>query len=234
MSLLELEHVSKAYGRLPQARVVLNDVSLDLDAGELATVWGMRRSGRSTLLRVAAGIEAPDKGIARVEGRSLTARGGEGARTRIGYCRKTFAPAGAQTVLGELLEDPLACGIDPRSASRRVHSALERTGAGPCSTLRASELDAAQRVRVAIARALLLGPRLLVIDEPTLGVGSRQRNEILLMLRSLANDGMAVLTSADSDTGLLGADRGLALAKGRLRGELEPELAEVVPLPRSA
>jgi hypothetical protein len=58
MSLLALEHVEKAYGSGSGRHVVLRDVSLEIEAGEMVAVWGLRRSGRSTLLRVAAGIEA--------------------------------------------------------------------------------------------------------------------------------------------------------------------------------
>ena len=75
MSLLELERVAKRYRDGQLERVVLREVSLDLDGGELAVVWGLRRSGRSTLLRVAAGIEAPDEGVVRFDGRDLAVHG---------------------------------------------------------------------------------------------------------------------------------------------------------------
>ncbi len=61
-SLLSIEHVTKRYRRGRLERVAVRDVSLDLEPGELVVVWGARFSGRSTLLRVAAGIEAPDEG----------------------------------------------------------------------------------------------------------------------------------------------------------------------------
>jgi ABC-type sugar transport system ATPase subunit len=73
-------------------------------------------------------------------------------------------------------------------------------------------------------------PRLLVIDEPTSGVELIERDGILLLLRSLANDGIAVLASSMEATGLSGADRTLALSDGELRGTLKPQLGTVVPL----
>jgi len=80
MSLLALEGVGKRYRDGARERIALREVSLALEAGELAAVWGLRRSGRSTLLRVAAGIEQPDEGVVRFDGswaaRSATARSG--------------------------------------------------------------------------------------------------------------------------------------------------------------
>jgi ABC-type multidrug transport system ATPase subunit len=234
MSLLELKHVYKSYGRPPHDSVALKDVSLELDAGELAMAWGQRRSGRSTLLRVAAGVASPDEGVVRFCGEDLTGRASAPARARIAYCGTLPVSTGPQTILDELLEEPLACGIEPLPASRRIRAALERTGAEQCSRLRASELDPAGRVRVTLARALLRSPKLIVIDEPALGVSFRQRDEIIALLRSFADEGVAVLCSTDSSTGFLGADRSLMLDRGHLRGEVAPELAEVLPLRRPA
>ena len=92
MSLLALEHVEKAYGSGSGRHVVLRDVSLEIEAGEMVAVWGLRRSGRSTLLRVAAGIEAPDAGSVRFEGHDLRgrSRGREALGEQIGYCRKSW------------------------------------------------------------------------------------------------------------------------------------------------
>src|SRR5579875_2445968 len=103
-----------------------------------------------------------------------------------------------------------------------------------CAGARVEELDGAQEVRVRIARALLRRPRLLVIDEPTLGLPMGEREEIIALLSSLAAEGITVLHSTDSETFFLGADRALTIDRGVLRGERRPALAEVIPLRRSA
>ena len=92
--LLELEGVTR---RDAHERVVLREVSLALRAGELVGVWGMRRSGRSTLLRIAAGVQAPDAGVVRYGGRELTAGAGEALGGEIGYCRLPPTAARAAT-----------------------------------------------------------------------------------------------------------------------------------------
>ncbi len=231
MSLLALEGVGRRYGRGAHERVVLRAVSLELDAGELVAIWGLRRSGRSTLLRVAAGIEPPDTGVVRFAGSALdgTALGGG-----IGYCQPSLRDDGRRSALDELLIGQLARGVQPSAARTRAWSALARTAAEHCAALALHELDAAEAVRVAIARALALEPTLLLLDEPTKGVDLLERDAILALVRSLADDGIAVLMSAGDAATLAGADRALSLSDGELHGSPSPELARVVPLRRRA
>jgi putative ABC transport system ATP-binding protein len=230
MALLELDHVGKRYRR--GERVALDDISLVIDAGEMVTVWGERRSGRSTLLRIVAGIEAPDTGAVRFAGQDLTVRGGEMLGAGISYCRTTFRSSAGQSILDQLAAASLARGIARPAARLRAWTALERTAAEQCAMRASEELNGEETVRVAIARALVSEPRLLVIDEPTIGVALLAQDGILELLRSLADDGAAVLTSTADGTGLLGADRVLSLRKGRLQGEATPKLAPVTDISR--
>jgi ABC-type multidrug transport system ATPase subunit len=234
MSLLELEHVARSYSRGHGRRIVLRDVSLSLDVGELVAIWGLRRSGRSTLLRIAAGLEAPTAGVVRFAGSDLAARGRGEPRSEIGYCRRTFGPNDGRGVLEQLVTGQLARGVRPEQAVARAHGALARVEVQHCAALEPGELSVAETVRVAIARALANRPRLLVIDEPTLGVDLLERDSILALLRALADEGVAVLTSTETSAGLVGAGRALSLSEGELRGVLAPELASVVPLRRPA
>lgn len=228
-SLLRLEDVSlRADGG--RGGVVLAGVSLQVDSGELIAVWGARRSGRSSLLRVAAGIEPPHSGQVLLAGRSLKARG-EALGEQIGWCGQSLKGVEAQRVIDELMAGQLGRGVRPGSARRRSLAALQRAGVEHCAARKLHELDSAEAVRVAIARAIVPEPALLVIDEPVKGVELLERDPILSLLRSLADEGLAVLMSAGEATALAGADRALSLTEGRLRGSLMPQLAPVVPLP---
>lgn len=234
MSLLELEHVSKRHRRGSRERVALCDVSLQIEPGEHVAVWGQRRSGRSTLLRIAAGVESPDEGIVRFEGHDLSELGSEPLRGQVHYCRKEFRPADGQYILDQLITSQLTRGIPPSQARSRAHTALSRAGAEQCAGLRPNDLNSTETARAVIARGLAHQPKLLVIDEPTLGVDILDRDRILLLLRSLTDDGIAVLMSASETPCLSESDRALALSGGKLRGELEPpELAPVVPFRRA-
>lgn len=230
MTLLELADVSKRYGHGAHERVALRGVSLEVEGGEFVAVWGRRRSGRSTLLRVAAGVEPPDEGVVRFAGRDLSEYDAEGSRGGVRYCRKAFRRDGGQHVLDQLVTSQLTRGVSVAQARSRARSALERTGAERCAALRPSDLDSAEVVGVVIARALVHRPEVLVIDEPTLGVSFRDRDRILLLLHSLADEGIAILMSAE-ETPCLSGSRALSLSAGELRGELRsPELPPVAHL----
>lgn len=228
MVLLELEHVGKRYRH--GERLALDDVTLVIHAGELVTVWGERRSGRSTLLRIAAGIETPDTGVVRFEGRDFARRDSPRLGHSIAYCRMAFRPSAGQSIVEQLTTGQFGRGVPRPTARVCAWQALERVGAEQCATRSSAELNGEEIVRVAIARALTSEPRLLVIDEPTIGVDLLARDGVLRLLRSIVDGGIAVLTSTGEGTGFLGADRVLSLGKGRLRGETIPELASVTDI----
>jgi ABC-type lipoprotein export system ATPase subunit len=230
MSLLELEHVSKRFRHGVRAVEALCDVCLQVHEGEVVGIWGPGRSGRSTLLRIAGAIEAPDEGVVRLRGRELEL--GSGAMAGgIAYCQPRFRSLEGQRVCEELIASQLALGMKPASARARAQQELERVGASHCEERRPFELERAEEVRVAIARALMQGPSLLLVDEPTKGVSTLERKKILELLRSLRSEGIAVLMTLDKGIGLFGSDRALSLAEGTLRGHVAPELAAVVELP---
>jgi ABC-type Mn2+/Zn2+ transport system ATPase subunit len=208
---------------------VLRDVCLALDAGEVVCVWGQRRSGRSTLMRVAAGVQPPDSGVVRFAGVELAGWDADVHRGAIAYCRSAARPVEGREVFEQLITDQLSRGVSPTEARKRAEEALEWVHAAGCAALRLGELDAGEATRVAIARALTRSPRLVVIDEPALGVDLLERDAILGLLRSLADAGIAVFSSAGDTTAFAGADRALSLDR-ELHGSLEPELAPVVPL----
>lgn len=232
MSLLELEHVVKCCGRSDRT-TVLRDVSLEIETGETVAIWGARRSGRSTLLRIAAGIDRPSSGSVRFNGRDLHDRRRQALGDGIGYCRRAFRASEGRLVLDHLIFGLIARGVPLSQAASRACAALERAEAGRCAALRPAELDGAEIVRTAIARALTFEPSVLIIDEPTIGIDVDARDGILALLHSLARDGIAILASTGDSPGLSGT-RALTLSDGELHGSTARELAKIVPLRRSA
>jgi len=232
MTLLVLEHVSKSYQHGRREQHALRDVSLEVSAGEIVGVWGRRFSGRTTLLRIAAGLEAPDSG--RVLLNDLDVEQAEGAlRRRIAYCHASFAPAHAELVVEHVAVPLLAVGTRIDRACTRAQAMLDRVGAGTCAEMRPHELTQGELVRVMLARALLQQPQLLLIDEPTSGVDLLERDDLLTTLRVIAKDEhVAVLLTAAETAGLAGADRTLSLDDGALHGDAVPQQAEVVPFKR--
>jgi ABC-type multidrug transport system ATPase subunit len=230
MSLLELHGVHKRYADDAGERTVLRGVALQAEAGELVVVWGLRRSGRSTLLRVAAGIVPPDAGTVRFDGRDLASGGERLLGESIGYCQKTLRFADGHTGLDHAMVGLLSRWVPPAKARLRALEALERAGVAYCARMTRRELSSAEAVRVGLARTLALRPRMIVIDEPVKGVELSERDPILGLLRALADEGVTVLASTGESTGLSQADRGLVLGDGELRGAPPQELAPVLPL----
>lgn len=233
MTLLALDRVSKSYRRGRRELQALRDVSLEVSAGEIVGVWGRRFSGRTTLLRIAAGLEAPDSGRVLLDGVDV-AHHPEGAlRRRVAFCHTSFAPAHADLVVEHVAVPLLAVGTRIDRACTRAQAMLDRVGAGACAELRPQELTQSELVRVVLARALLQQPQLLLIDEPTSGVDLLEREDLLTTLRVIAKDErVAVLLTASETPGLSGADRALSLDQGALHGDAIPHAAEVVPFKR--
>ncbi len=234
MILLALERVCKRHRDGRSERAVLDDVSMSLHAGELVALLGMRGSGRSTFLRIAAGIEPPDSGLVRFAGRELGGPRGSALGDGIGYCAPAGADREAGAVLEELMITPRIRGVGKSDAQARARAALERVGAAACAGHPFGELDGAEAVRVSLAQALVLEPALLVIDEPLIGVDLLEQGDILALLRSLADDGIAVLMSASESTGSPNVDRKLLIRGGVLAGDVDPEIPSVHALLREA
>jgi len=233
MSLLSIEHATKRYRRGRLERVAIKDVSLEIEPEELVAVWGAKRSGRSTLLRVASGIEAPEEGSVTFRGRDLARWRNSILGRGIGYCQMSFPSVDSGLVVEHIAAGLLAQHASLKHARRRAQEMLAKVDAAHCGQLQCHELDGGEAVRVAIATALVTAPALLVIDEPTNGVDLLERDPILTLLRSLANEGPAVLMSTGDAQGLSGADRALSLDNGELSGDCKPSAAPVVPLRRA-
>jgi len=230
MSLLDLRTVRKRRSSGGREVLVLENESLSIDAGELVAVWGLRGSGRTSLLRLVAGIDAPDAGTVCFDGRDLAEHGDRILGREIVYCQKAFRTAESQPAIDEVLLGLLVNGITGKEARTRAGEALERVGSGGLGRRRVCELDGDERTRLALANGLALGPRLLLIDEPVAGVDLHQRDEILLLLRSLADEGIAVLMTVGDWTGVTGADQSFSIGDGELRGSGKRALQPVVDL----
>lgn len=228
MTLLRIDNVTKRYSTGRREYVALRGVSLELDAGELVSVWGLRRSGRTTLLRTAAGIELPDSGSVHFRGRQLSAGGDGILGVEIGYANAQFMPTQGRTVVDHVAVGLLAHGVPVERARSRAYEALSRVDAASCADVEPRLLDSAEMMRASIARVMTLEPELLLLDEPINGVDLLQRDQILGLIRSLADDGTAVLMTTGDVVTI--ADRMLAIDGGELRGDVTPEVADVVPL----
>jgi len=228
VTLLELDGVSKSYLDGRSVVSLLNRVSLEIDSGELVGVWGPRRSGKSTLLRVAGGLEPPDEGEIRFDGRNTTALSAD-ERARIHRTNgmrlvaTDWRPERNASVIDHVTLSLLSAGMSLRDAKAPAHAMLERVGVAQCAYWRAERLSGAERIRVDLARALVHTPRLLLVDEPAVVLSPSEAVSLHELLRELRRDlRLTIVIASEQIAPIRTAGRLLSLDRGRLRSTDTP------------
>ncbi len=236
---LALDGVARSHRVGREQMAVLDDVTFDVWPGERVAILGQRRAGKTTLLRIAAGIEVPDAGVVWLDGTPLDALGSR-ARTRrlraVGFAPKTWRLARGKPVLDHVALPLLAEGRPLVTAHAKAHEVLERVGAPHCAGALVEELAPADETRAALAQAIVREPRVLLVDEPGVMAAPEEREDLLQLVLELADERprlALVLTSRDI-AGVAGARRILTLDDGVLRGASDPPTADVLPFPRGA
>ncbi len=239
--LLALRGVSKSYRRGGRRLRVLSDLSLEVGHGEVGAVAGARDEGKTTLLKIAAGLERPDAGEVRLGGLDLTLLADRERSRLLGSEIAWINREGAGVRLEVLdhLALPLALGRGHGRRETRALAlrALERVGAASCARRRWSELSEWERVLVGLARGLVCRPRLLVLDGVLDGLGMRRTREAGELLVAVAGEvGCGALLSCTDLEAALVADRVWSLEGGRLSLLAEQTVAEaeVIEFPRPA
>jgi putative ABC transport system ATP-binding protein len=235
-ALLELSAVSKIYRRGAQELHVLREASFELHAGEVISVLGMRGQGKTTLLRIAAGMESADAGVVCFEGRDLAGLS-DGELSRLLGNSIAWAGRSGPGMRMRMLDYvamPLLVGRarDKRSAYTRAHSALERVGADGCSQAEWESISDWERALVEIAQAIAAEPALLLVDDVTDTLGIRETDELTALLRRLSRDTQAgVLMSVSDAHATLWSDRIMTLSGGRLTQGPQAPSGNVIEFP---
>ena len=232
--LLSLKEVSKSHWRGPHEIVVLEDVSLDVHAGELVAVWGQRGAGKTTLATVAAGLERPDRGSVCFGGRDLDG-GSQAARFRhdgIGWVQRMGPQSSDFQMVIDYVALPLLGKHSPRGARRRAGTMLKRLGVAGCAGSNWESLTDGERTLVALAHALVREPRLLIADDPTANLNVLQREEVTGLLRRAADEeALGILITVPDMPHMAYADRVGSLSDGRLILSGEPAYRNVIEFP---
>ncbi len=212
MSFLSLHNISKNYG----ATVAVKDLSLDIERGEFFGLLGASGCGKTTTLRMIAGLETPDAGIIEFDGRDITRQPSE--RRGFGMVFQNYALFPHLNVF-----ENVAFGLRARHRPRaevaeRVASALALVSLPGYERRRVDELSGGQQQRVAIARAIAIEPALLLFDEPLSNLDIALRVETRGELRELAKRlGLtAVYVTHDQEEAFALCDRISVMSEGRI------------------
>lgn len=226
MALLRLEQVNRTYWRAGRPLEALRDVSLEVEPRHLVAVYGSRGAGKTTLLRIAAGFEAPDSGRVTFGNRDIS-RLSRREQTVLHHRHIAWVegsgPHSSDVPVELHVALPLYDEVGRAEARRRAAIALARVGASDTAGQRWKDLWDGERIRVAIAQALVREPSVLVVDDPTRGLGIVERELVVGLLRSAAQEGgLAVLMAVPDMPSMLPATDVRLLTRGYLLAPGEP------------
>ena len=219
MEIVKLEHVTKIYGEGDTRVWGLDDVSLTIDKGEIVSIVGASGSGKSTLLHVMGGVDTPNSGNVIVDGRDITTLSDEEMsvfrRRKIGFVFQSYHLIPVLTV-EENINMPIL--LDHRKPDREyIDHVIEMLGIKDRKKHLPRQLSGGQQQRVAIARALANRPALILADEPTGALDSKNGNEVMTLLQDSVRklDQTLVIITHNIDLARE-ADRIIKIADGKI------------------
>ena len=221
--LIDVEHLTRAFGNREQRVTVLDDVSFGVPRGSLFGIAGPSGSGKSTLLNLLTGLDRPTSGRVLFDGLELRARSeNQLARWRghhVGIVFQFFQLIPTLTALENVM---LALQLGASKAFRRASwreravACLEEVGAANLADRLPSKMSGGQQQRIAIARALANDPPVLVADEPTGNLDSRSAHDVFDVLAGLTEHGKTVVFVTHATELAARATAGIELLDGRI------------------
>ncbi len=193
--MLKIEHLSKTFGD----RKVLDDVSLEINNGEIVSIIGPSGTGKTTLLRCTNFLERAEQGIVTIDDLSVdttkaSSKDIHGLCLRSGMVFQSFNLFNNKTVLENVVEAQVVVKKkNKQEATERAIKELTKVGMLDWKDNYPSQLSGGQQQRVAIARAVAMDPSILLLDEPTSALDPELTKEVLNAIRDIAKDGMTML-----------------------------------------
>ncbi|MFZ5641443.1 MAG: ABC transporter ATP-binding protein [Bacillota bacterium] len=195
--LLELRNLNKLYGYGESRVTALDDINLDIEAGEFVAIMGPSGSGKSTLMNILGCLDRPTAGSYRLEGRNVSKLKDNSLadirNRKIGFVFQTFNLLPRVTAVGNVELPMIYSGVPARRRRDMARMLLTEVGLGNRLLHRPNQMSGGQRQRVAIARALSNNPAVILADEPTGNLDSQSGNEIMGIFKRLNNEGATVI-----------------------------------------
>ncbi|MGQ9712719.1 MAG: ABC transporter ATP-binding protein [Desulfotomaculales bacterium] len=195
--MIAVEGLSKVYGHGPARVTALDNVTLEIKTGEFVAVMGPSGSGKSTFLNVLGCLERPSAGRYFLDGRDVTSLDEDELadlrNRRLGFVFQTFNLLPRYDVLHNVELPLIYAGVPRKERQERAKAIIERLGLGHRLKHRPPALSGGEQQRVAIARALVNNPALILADEPTGNLDSRNSHEIMALFRELHAEGRTIV-----------------------------------------
>ena len=218
---LKIVNLKKAFGN----NKVLNGINFELKEGERVVILGPSGSGKSTFLRCINWMEEPTAGKMYFNGELVTEKNIRRIRRNIGMVFQHFNLISNLTVMENLLLAPLKLKIMKRDAAeKRAKELLKHIGLLDKAAAYPASLSGGQKQRVAIVRAMMLSPEVLLFDEPTSALDPESIEDVLSLIRELADHGMTIMiVTHEMSFAKEIATRIVFIDKGRIIEEGTPE-----------
>ena len=224
MAIIELEHASKSYKIGEVTTTALNDVSLNIEAGEFTAMVGPSGSGKTTLLQLMGCLDRPDRGAVLINGQDVTKlsnnRRADLRRDVIGFIFQFFALVPVLSAY-ENVELPLLLGnVAATERRQRVLSLLDAVGLADRAKHRPDQMSGGEQQRVAIARALAPRPLMVLADEPTANLDTANGEQAMEIMQRLNQETGAAFIFATHDPRVMKfARRVVELRDGQIVGD---------------
>jgi len=217
---IELAGVSRTFQVGEEAVHALADVDLTVAAGEHLAIIGPSGSGKSTLLNLLGLLDRPTTGTYRLDGDDVSALA-DAERTRlrreaIGFVFQFFHLVPRLTAVDNVALPMVFAGVPRAERRARAAAALEQVGLAGRAAHRPDQLSGGERQRVAIARATVMGPRLLLADEPTGNLDSTSGRQVLDLLEGMNREGLTLVVITHDPEIAARAHRHITLRDGRV------------------
>ncbi len=218
--MLQLKNIFRWYNSGANRTFVLRDVSIDIQKGEFISIMGPSGSGKSTLLHILGMMDAPDEGTYEFLGESILnlkeKQRAELYKKHIGFVFQAYHLIDELTVY-ENIETPLLYhGINSSERKAMVADVLDRFNIVGKKDLFPNQLSGGQQQLVGIARAIITKPDLILADEPTGNLNSKQGEEIMELFRTLNQEGVTIVQVTHSEKNAAMGTRTIELLDGRV------------------
>lgn len=218
--MLRLENIKKSFAADEIETLALNGVSLEVNEGEFLAIMGPSGCGKSTLLNIIGLLDTPTEGKYYLEGKEVSTLN-ERDRTHlrrgtIGFVFQSFNLIDELNVEENVALPLTYIGVKKAERTKRVTELLRRLNIGHRAVHFPQQLSGGQQQRVAIARAIISNPKLILADEPTGNLDTKNGKEVMELLKELHEEGTTIVMVTHSQRDALYADRIVNLLDGQI------------------